>query len=174
MTGLLHFFIRLALLLLGFCVLWSLVTFVARMRMRKRRESGAGEDGRTEHTTGTKIIGAASKYATWVCLAMVFACGYAVRDLQTFYLSKPFSNVVIVQRHNDREFKLQPDDSQAFEVTMCDPQDWQPWEKMKSFDYEQKVGCKNLHGHLLGAVFYNDGQGKRLKLRPREEFSNGQ
>lgn len=95
-------------------------------------------------------------------LALLVA-GYFANDLQTYYTTRPLSNVLILVRHDDWSYRMQTDQGQAFELTFCrdSPTDFEPGQKIKRLDYKQRSGCKSIHGKNLGFTMYVNPKGER-------------
>ena len=99
-----------------------------------------------------------------VAFAFLFS-GFFCRDLAQHTNEHTLANLLILKRHNSREYRLQTDRGQAFEVTICkQPLDWRPGEKLQVWNYEQVEGCKIN----LGFVAYTDSEGNRLKFSTQE------
>jgi hypothetical protein len=76
-----------------------------------------------------------------------------------------YADVLIVARHDARNFTLQPARMQPFEARTCSDTDWQRLEKMRILTYQQSSNCKEVGAR--GAVDFYSEHGKRI-LYPQE------
>jgi hypothetical protein len=100
-----------------------------------------------------------------------FFAGYAVRDyrataeaVEALRARYTYMDVLIVARHDDHTFTLQPKWMDEWGATTCTPVDWQAGQKMKFVTYVQhtdgKSSCKDVS--LPGAYEFYMQDGKRL------------
>jgi hypothetical protein len=69
---------------------------------------------------------------------------------------------------------MQTENGQAFETKFCADSctDLEKGERLQTFTYEQRPGCKSINGPRLGWVAYNDAFGNRIKYPVVEEIAD--
>jgi len=101
-------------------------------------------------------------------MAMALGCwvGYDYRNTELVTNTQTLSNVLVLARDGDHDFRMQTDKGQVFRTHLCDGShaDWQAGEKLALLNYEQREGCKSIVGKNLGFIAYTDGQGRRRKF----------
>jgi hypothetical protein len=95
-------------------------------------------------------------------ISLAFIAGWLVRDRQFNADRHFYSDVLVLARHDDRNFTLQPARMQPWEATTCEPQDWQQGQKMRFMQYQQRHGCKDVSAR--GAFEFYSENGKRLEV----------
>lgn len=80
----------------------------------------------------------------------------------------PLLNLLILERHNSKEFTVQTENGQAFQITFCQEVDLQRGQKLQVLTYEQLFGCKNIQGPDLGFIAYSDKSGQRINFLERK------
>lgn len=102
-------------------------------------------------------------------LGLIFCSvlGYAAHDLRDYYTTTTLTDIAVLAKHNDYNFRLQTDFGQAFETTFCQdgpPPDFLPNERIKVLVYKQKRDCKSLNGKSLGYIMYSNPDGSKTKF----------
>lgn len=103
-------------------------------------------------------------------LALGFISGMAAMDVNHFSRVEKLKDVLVVEKHNDSEFTLRYKGAD-FQAMICPDStvDWTNGDKLREFNYEQRKGCKTLHGKDLGFLAYVDKNGKRIKFSTEKE-----
>lgn len=106
--------------------------------------------------------------------------GYAGRDLQAYYFTRPLTNVLVVAKFDDYSYMLQTEFGQAFVAKFCQDSPsastLQPGQKMKRLDYEQRIGCKSISSgwRNLGYTMYVNEDGSRRSFPITQEIANAE
>lgn len=75
-----------------------------------------------------------------------------------------YTDVLILARHNDRSFTLQPDRMRAWDTDdLCDPEDWQPHQKLISMTFSVRrdatgKACKDVEAGGEWYRYMKDGK----------------
>lgn len=171
MTISIHFWLR--------CLLWavfglatlSAIIIAAKERLRVQLESGKPYGGWRRAIlviTGERVTQQASKVIAFSLGVLVGCLGLQVWQYGNH---QTLSNVLILRRWDDHNYRLQTDHGQAFNVRLCPESevDWNAGEKLQVLSYEQRSGCKTIVGRNLGFVAYTDDNGNRSKFNIENE-----
>jgi hypothetical protein len=110
--------------------------------------------------------------ATITALILGVGIGYASREFQTYRNTQTMGDVLVLNRFDPQNYRLQTEWGQSFGAVICpnSSADWEPGEKLQIWIYEQKHGCKSMNGPNLGYIKYSDGNGQSVKfpIPPKE------
>ncbi len=99
-----------------------------------------------------------------IMLAAGFGSGWFGREVMLARSTETLADVLVLQRHSDKEYRLQTDKGQAFDAAFCTALDLQAGQKLKVLTYEQSRGCKSITGNNLGFIAYTAPSGDRLNF----------
>lgn len=79
-------------------------------------------------------------------LSMAFIAGMAVRDSQLARNQQTYTDVAVLEKFADRDFKVWPDRMKQQRVQICPEStvDWYEGEVLDDWTFEQKQGCKRV------------------------------
>jgi hypothetical protein len=156
-----------------FCTLAVVLLIVEERRehiaRRERRLSMASPRGsiwippevRSSAARATKLLG----------LALLGGIlGWLLRDHQFSSPPRIYTDVLITQRYDSKNFEVQPARMPKMQWTTCQDVNWQAAEKAKFIAFQQHSACKDVT--VVGWYdFYNDSStGKRIKFT--QEIAN--
>jgi hypothetical protein len=112
------------------------------------------------------------KRTVWIATMTLIAglgIGYKGRDLQMRINVKSLPETLILDVNSDGSYRMLASDGRRFDTTFCHGKDdLLQGNKLKEFKFEQRVGCKNIHGDGLGYVAYTDHGVRRTYPIPTE------
>jgi len=149
----------LALLLSGFAVL--------SLALRARKiVKGRNTPTKLKHTlTDIPVMGRTAQIAQKSSKVILILCigflgGLAWQDHEFNANRHTYADVLVVARHDDKNFTIQPARMTPWNATTCDATDWQPGQKMRLLTYQQRTGCKDVG--VRGAYEFYTDHGKRM------------
>ena len=81
-----------------------------------------------------------------------------------------YTDVLVLERHSDRSFTLQPDRMQPFVTkALCSSEDWQKNQKMRLLTLTPKADCWDVE--LGGTYVFYTQNGKRITY-PQETITD--
>lgn len=95
--------------------------------------------------------------------------GWMIRSYQITANRYHYHDVLVLERHDDHNFRVQAADMQPWEMATCESVDWQPGQKMAFLDFQWHPKCDNVGES--GAFEFYSYKGKRLTF-PTEEVVN--
>src|SRR5215831_13851162 len=92
-----------------------------------------------------------------------YRAGYTTAEQDFNHARYHYDNVRVEARYSDNRFLLHPARMDAWSMTTCTSQDWQPGETMKHLDFQWTSACSHVDGR--GSFeFYKDAEGRRVRL----------
>lgn len=99
-----------------------------------------------------------------------FFAGYSYRGDKENRERYTYTDVLIVARHNDRKFTLQPARMQPFDTKpLCSSEDWQKDQKMSLFTFTPREDCWDVEAGGSYVFYMKDG--KRITY-PQETITD--
>jgi len=112
----------------------------------------------------TEVKAKAARIGRGALLIMMgFGTGWLWKDHQFNATRYVYSDVLVVARHDEQNYTIQPARMQPFKMVTCTPTDWQEGEKMKFLSFTYSARCDRVDGQGW-FQFYTNPKGQRLKF----------